>query len=149
MDRLDLYSYQFSERDIICFTSFTSTTLKNDLNFMPTKNAKKVNNDEIEEKSYVKMIISYNSKGKCKPQGLDVSDESKYSDEKEILLFPFTFLRVDKDEINSGKENDKHYIYMTIINKGDILEEGLNNNYSFKLVENGTKIIVDKENDIS
>ena len=31
MDRLDLYSYQFSERDIICFTSFTSITLKNDL----------------------------------------------------------------------------------------------------------------------
>ena len=94
------------------------------------------------------MIISYNPKGKCIPQGLDVSDESKYSDEKKIL-FPFTFLRVDKVEINSGKENDKHYIYMTIINKGDILEEGLNNNYSFKLVENGTKIIVDKENDIS
>jgi len=41
MDRLDLYSYQFSERDIICFTSFTSITLKNDLNFKPTKNVKK------------------------------------------------------------------------------------------------------------
>ena len=38
---------------------------------------------------------------------------------------------------------------MTIINKGDILEYGLNNNYSFKLVENGTKIIIDKNNDIT
>ena len=38
---------------------------------------------------------------------------------------------------------------MTIINKGDILEYGLNNNYSFKLIENGTKIIIDKNNDIT
>ena len=95
------------------------------------------------------MIISYNPKGKCIPQGLDVSDESKYSDEKEILLFPFTFLKIDKVEINSGKENDKHYIYMTIINKGDFLEKGLNSNYSFKLYENGTKIVLDEEHDIS
>ena len=95
------------------------------------------------------MIISYNPKGKCIPQGLDVSNETEHPSEKEILLFPFTFLKIDKIEINTGKENDKHYIYMTIINKGDILEEGLNNRYSFKLVENGTKIIVDKENNIS
>ena len=149
MDRLDLYSYQFCERDIICFTSFTSTTLNKELNFKPTKNAKKINNDDIEQKSYVKMIISYNPKGKCIPQGLDVSNETEHPSEKEILLFPFTFLKIDKIEINTGKENDKHYIYMTIINKGDILEEGLNNRYSFKLVENGTKIIVDKENNIS
>jgi len=95
------------------------------------------------------MVISYNPKGKCVPQGLDVSNESIYSNEKEILLFPFTFLKIDKVEINTGKQNDKHYIYMTIINKGDILEYGLNKNYSFKLVENGTKIIIDKNNDIT
>ena len=37
---------------------------------------------------------------------------------------------------------------MTIINRGDILEDGLNNNYAFKLVENGTKIVVDENNDL-
>ena len=58
-----------------------------------------------------------------------------------ILLFPFTFLKIDKVEIHSGKENDKHYIYMTIINKGDLLENILNENFAFKLIENGTKII--------
>ena len=149
MDRLDLYAYQFCEGDIICFTSFTSTTIKKDLKFKSTSISKKINNNNNEEKSYVKMIISYNPKGKCVPQGLDVSNESIYSNEKEILLFPFTFLKIDKVEINTGKQNDKHYIYMTIINKGDILEYGLNNNYSFKLVENGTKIIIDKNNDIT
>lgn len=145
MDRLELYSYQFSENDIICFPSFTSTTLKKSLNFVPSKNAKKINNDQYEEKGYVKMIIRYEPHGTCQPQGIDISDESKYSDEKEILLFPFTFLRIDKVEINGGTKDDRHIIYLTIINKGDILEYGLKENYAFKLVENGTKIIIDKE----
>ena len=35
MDKLELYSYKFSENDIICFPSFTSTTLKKSLNFVP------------------------------------------------------------------------------------------------------------------
>ena len=91
------------------------------------------------------MIIKYDPHGKCIPQGLDISDESKYSEEKEILLFPFTFFRIDKVEINTGKIDDKHKIFLTIINKGDILEYGLKENYTFKLVENGTKIFVDKE----
>ena len=143
MDRLDLYSYQFCENDIICFPSFTSTTLDEKLNFIPSDNAVKINNEQIEEKSYVKMIINYKPEGKCIHQGLDISDESQISDEKEILLFPFTFLRIDKVEIHSGKENDKHYIYMTIINKGDLLENILNENFAFKLIENGTKIIKD------
>jgi len=149
MDRLDLYYYQFCENDIICFPSFTSTTIDENLNFKPSNNALNINNNvKLEEKGYVKMIISYDPKGDCIPQGLDVSSESIFSEEKEILLFPFTFLKIDKVEMHSGKENDKHIILMTIINRGNILEEGLNNNYSFKLVEDGTKLIVDKEKDL-
>ena len=104
MERLDLYFYQFNENDIICFPSFTSTTVNQNLNFIPTKNAKKINNNSIEEKSYVKMIINYDPKGDCIPQGLDVSNHSVYSKEKEILLFPFTFLKIDKVELHSGKK---------------------------------------------
>ena len=85
----------------------------------------------MEEKNYVKMIISYNPVGWCVPQGLDVSDESQFSHEKEILLFPFTFMKIDKVEIHTGKQNDKHYIYLTIINKENVIEYCLNNNYSF------------------
>ena len=149
MERLDLYFYQFCDNDIICFPSFTSTTIDENLNFVPSNNANIINNNgQLEEKGYVKMIISYDPKGDCIPQGLDVSGKAVYSEEKEILLFPFTFLKIDKVEMHSGKENDKHLIYMTIINRGDILEKGLNNNYSFKLVEDGTKLIVDKESDL-
>ena len=146
IDRLDLYSYQFCENDIICFTSFTSTTLKKNLNFQPTYNASLINNDQIEEKGYVKMIITYDPKGKCESPGIDVSEESSYSDEKEVLLYPFTFLRIDKVEIHSGKENDKHFIYLTIINKGDILELGLKQKFAFKLIDNGTKLVIDYNN---
>ena len=149
MERLDLYYYQFCENDIIVFPSFTSTTLDKNLNFEPTNNAKKINNNQIEEKSYVKMIITYDPKGNCEVQGLDISEESEVYGEKEILLFPFTFLIINKVEIHTGKENDKHLIFMTIINKGDNLEFGLKKNYGFKLVENGTKIVVDKENNSS
>ena len=148
MSRLDLYSYQFCENDIICFPSFTSTTYDEKLNFKPTENAKKINNEEIEEKSFVKMIIYYNPQGKCLPQGVDISDKSHYN-EKEILLFPFTFLTIDKVEIHSGKENDKHLIFMTIINKGDFMEFGLKEKYAFKLTEKGTKIEIDKKNNSS
>ena len=146
IDRLDLYSYQFCENDIICFTSFTSTTLKKNLNFQPTYNASLINNDQIEEKGYVKMIITYDPKWKCESPGIDVSEESSYSDEKEVLLYPFTFLRIDKVEIHSGKENDKHFIYLTIINKGDILELGLKQKFAFKLIDNGTKLVIDYNN---
>ena len=149
MNRLDLYLYQFCEKDIICFPSFTSTTLDVNLNFEITDNGEKINIDKIEEQGFVKMIITYDPKENSIPQGLDISSESQFTGEKEVLLFPFTFLRIDKVEIHSGKENDKHLIYMTIINKGDVLEYGLKGRYAFKLVENGTKIIIDKENNSS
>ena len=149
LNKLDLYSYKFRENDIICFQFFTSTTLKEDLNFVPTENAKKMNyNGEKQDDDYVKLIISYNPEGKCVPQGIDVSEDSKYPGEKEILLFPFTFLKIDKVEMHSGKIDDKHYIYLTIINRESPLEYCLNNNWAFKLVENGTKLVVDKDNDL-
>ena len=147
LSKLDLYSYKFCENDIICFPSFTSTSICENFNFNPSENANKINNNE-EDKDFVKMIISYNPVGNCIPQGLDVSEESQYSYEKEILLFPFTFLKVNKVEMHSGKVNDRHYIYLTIINRENILENGLNNNHSFKLVENCTKLVIDENNDL-
>ena len=59
IDRLDLYWYQFCENDIICFTSFASTTINENLNFEHSKNAKKVNKN-LEDKSFARMIITYN-----------------------------------------------------------------------------------------
>ena len=145
IDRLDLYSYQFCENDIICFTSFTSTTINENLNFEPSNNAKIVN-DNLKDKSFAKMIITYNPTKEDSPQGVDVSNLSFYSGEKEFLLFPFTFLKISKVEIRSGDKDDKHLIHLTIINKGKLFEKGLRKKFAFKLVENGNKIIIDKDN---
>ena len=145
IDRLDLYSYQFCENDIICFTSFSSTTINENLNFEPSKNAKIIN-DNLKDKSFAKMIITYNPTKEDSPQGVDVSNLSFYSGEKEFLLFPFTFLKINKVEIHSGNKDDRHLIHLTIINKGKLFEKGLNNKFAFKLVENGNKIIIDKDN---
>ena len=149
MDKIVFYYYKFCKNDIIFFPSFTSTTLNENLNFKPSKNAREINNiEKLDEKNFIKMIISYNPDELCIPQALDISEDAKFSNEKEVLLFPFTFLKIDKIEMNSGTQNDKHYIYLTIINKKDFLEEGLNENYSFKLIENGTKLAVDEDNDL-
>jgi len=37
------------------------------------------------------MIIYYNPEGKCIPQGIDVSEESKYSNEKGYYYFLLLF----------------------------------------------------------
>ena len=145
IDRLDLNSYQFCENDIICFTSFSSTTINENLNFEPSNKAKIIN-DNLKDKSFAKMIITYNPTKEDSPQGVDVSNLSFYSGEKEFLLFPFTFLKINKVEIHSGNKDDRHLIYLTIINKGKLFEKGLNNKFAFKLVENGNKIIIDKDN---
>ena len=146
LDRLDLYCYEFCENDIICFPSFTSTTIDKNLNYATTNKSNKINNNQFGQKSFVKMIITYDPKGQCQPQGLDISDKSQFSYEKEILLFPFTFFKIDKVEIRSGQVNDKHLIFMTIINKGDIIEYRLKKRYAFKLIENGTKLVIDNYN---
>ena len=92
MNKLDLYSYKFFENDIICFPSFTSTTINENLNFKPSNNAKKINNiNVIGDRNYVKMIIYYNPEGKCIPQGIGVSEESKCSNEKGYYYFLLLF----------------------------------------------------------
>ena len=93
MERLDLYSYQFCENDIICFTSFTSTTLDQNLNFVPSNNANLVNNDNIEEKSFVKMIITYDPKGECVPQCLDILMNRKFLMKKKSYFSLLHFLK--------------------------------------------------------
>ena len=51
---IDLYSYQFCENDIICFPSFTSTTLDEKLNFKPSNNSKKIKMKKLKKKAMLK-----------------------------------------------------------------------------------------------
>ena len=84
---------------------------------------------------------------------MDVSNEWKCCREKEILLFPFTFLKIDKVEINTGNQNDKHYIY----NEQILPNKNINKNYAVeqkceggqindKKIQNKNKSIYNKKN---
>jgi hypothetical protein len=93
MKMLDLYLYYLSLNDVICLPSFTSTTVLRDLNFKSTSNAQKVNKTSTNDLP-VKMIFNYTyRKGDISP-GIIVMNESQVSTEKEVLLFPFTFVRI-------------------------------------------------------
>ena len=127
---LDFYLYAINLKHIICFPSITSTSDKKK-KFKPTKLAKKVNkNDGIPEEALIKisMIFFYkHEKGNISP-GIIIKDNkdkdgkylSHYKGENEVILFPFTFVRILKiKEIEKEKEYE---IYFDIINRKSYIE---------------------------
>ena len=89
MNILDSYLYYLSLNDVICLASFTSTSVLKDLNFQSTNNAKLVNNSKNND-LHIKMIFKYKYfYGNVSP-GICIQDESSYSYEEEVILFPFT-----------------------------------------------------------
>ena len=128
---LDKYIYKFSIGHIICFPSLTSTSvvpnkfkptdLGKNINKVPNKNQK---NSEKDNNVEINMIIKYkHQEGNISP-GLDISDLSSSKNEKEILIFPFTFFRVNKIETNPDNINS-YIFYMEIINRKKIIEYDL------------------------
>ena len=123
LNQLDFYTYTLSEKEIICFPSFTSTSLKLDNKFIPTKKGIQ-DNKIVEDCINVKMIFHYIYEKDCISPGIDVSSDSVFKGEKEVLLLPFTFVKFNKIE----KKDDKNYIFdFTIINRKKILEFELRN----------------------
>ena len=120
INKYDLNIYSMAVDNIICFSSFTSTSLKKN-NFSTTINALKANKLD-EEKINLLMILNYNHLPNNPPMGMKLSFFSAYPDEEEILLFPFTFIKVQ----TLNKIDDYHYeLECDIINKSCILEYGL------------------------
>ena len=127
---VDLNFYYMSIGNIICFPSFTSTSLKN--GFSTTNNALKINKIN-EEKIEIEMILDYKYNSNNISPGVVIGDLSYYKSEKEVLLFPFTFIKV----MNIEKINNKYYkIYCEIINRENILEFGLKKNMRIYLKKN-------------
>ena len=129
INQYDLESYYMAEGKIICFPSFTSTSFKK--GFEPTYNALKINN-LYNEKILLKMELSYSPEFNNIPQGMILEDFSSNKNEEEVLLFPFTFIKVKsiKNENNYFKLKGK------IINKDRIIE--------FELKE-GKKVVLKNE----
>ena len=113
----DLNLYSMAEGTIICFPSFTSTSYTNE--FIPTANALGTNHIGNNDKIRLEMIIYYKHDFKNAPQGMILKDFSVNQSEQEVLLFPFTFFRVGTlEEVNKNF----YRLYLTIINRNDILE---------------------------
>ena len=108
-----------SKHNIICFPSFSSSFFTK--GFETTNNAKKVNNiSENEIKDIMKFHYLHNSNNMF--NGMILKEFSIVQHENEVLLFPFTFIRVD----DLFGINEKFYeLEGTIINKDSILEFGL------------------------
>ena len=130
---IDLNFYQIAIGHIIVFPAFTSTSIKT--GFSPTNKALKLNkvdNGKIE----IEMTINYKySNGNISP-GIIVGNLSNFENEKEILLFPFLFIKIT----NLSKVDNNHYkLYCDIINRKKILEFDL---------KNGKKIILNNNNEL-
>ena len=111
IDPLEKYDYTLSEGHIICFPSFTSTSVKRD-KFIPT--IIKPNSIKIE------LFIQYKyMSGNISP-AIDINDMSEYKDEDERLLLSFTFLSINSIAKDPYKEN--YILYMEIINRTTVIE---------------------------
>ena len=127
--KLDFYQYKLNLGHIICFPSFTSTSYE-PVKFKPSNSANKINNNTEQNLLNVKMVFDYKyTRGYISPgiiignkKGHDSLPLSNY-DEKEVLLFPYTFSKIN--EIYSEKDEDGIYfkvIKLEIIGRNSYIE---------------------------
>ena len=132
--KIDFYLYKINLGHIICFPSITSTSSK-EINFSATSLSQKVCNNKAEEMLQIKMIFKYKyANGNISP-GIIVEDKkghdgnylSSCPGEKEVILFPFTFVRIKqiKQEIIEGI--NLHILELEIINRTSYIEYTLKN----------------------
>ena len=137
----DIKLYAQSIEKVICFPSFTLTSIKKN-GFIPSKNNYK---DEL-----VLFIINQNDS----KSSVLISQFSNFPEDEEFLFLPFSFFKIQKVELKKGNENDPHLIYLLALNSEDSIEEMFLNFYKNEtnnlnpegldfliLSENKTKII--------
>ena len=109
----DLCLYSFSINKIVCFPSFTSTSIrKNEINAFPTDMAKKIN--ELDNQYCVIMKIDYvYQEGNYSP-AFDISRINPK--EAEFLFPPFSFFKIKKVDINKGTPEEPSIICLDVPN---------------------------------
>ena len=140
---LDFYLYKINLKHIICFPSITSTSTERG-KFNPTGKAKKINkNDEIPPEDIYKITMVFNYKhenGNISP-GIIVKDNlakdgdplSIHKSENEVILFPFTFVRITEiKEIE--KEKNQYEMHLDIINRKSYIEYTLRDNVEKRIL---------------
>lgn len=106
----DIKIYEESIQRVICFPSFTSTSIKKNV-FTPKKyNA----GDEL-----VLLIIEQNNT----KSAVLISEFSKYPGEEEYLFLPFSFFKITKVELKNGTKSDPHIIHLIALNSEKPIED--------------------------
>ena len=124
LNELDFNVYTFSEGEIICFPSFTSTSRNINNEFHIPLESIQSNKIDLDNSIIVRMLFHYHyEEGKVSP-GVDIEDISTISSEKEVLLLPFTFVKFNKI---IKKDENKYDFDFTIINQSKYLEFILKN----------------------
>ncbi len=130
----DFYLYQINLGHIICFPSITSTSSVRG-QFKPTSKSKSINNNGIKEEDMlnITMIFNYKHEANNISPGIIVKDNkgkdgeflSSNPYENEVILFPFTFVRIKS--INPEGKNT-YEMNLDIINRKDYIEYTLRDN---------------------
>ena len=134
----DFYLYKMNLNHIICFTSFTSTSIIKG-KFKPTEFGQKINGNKIKPKDLYKLtlIFNYRHKEKNISPGIIILNNktkdgkhhiSRYPEEFEVNLFPFTFAKITCIKEISKSENIFE-IYLDIINRDHYIEYTLRDNF--------------------
>ena len=133
----ELNLYEMYQNEIICFPSFTSTSIKK--NFSTTQNALQANNVDENKKINILMVLHYKHQYDNIYQGIFLNKYfSVNSHEQEVLLFPFTFIKVNSLEPPDDEDDYIDYILdCDILNRDCILE--------FEL-KKGKKIVINDDN---
>ena len=141
LNKNDIKLYEKSVGKVICYPSFSSSSIKKD-GFTPFKYNP---NDEL-----VLLIINQNN---TKSTVL-ISQFSNFPNEEEYLFLPFSFFKIQKIELKQGSTINPHLIYLIALNSDQPIEEMFLNFFTKKtdnlnpegldllnLSENKTKII--------
>ncbi len=140
--KLDFYQYKLNLGHIICFPSLTSTSFE-PIKFKPTNLAQKLNNNINQNMLNVKMIFNYKyKKGNISPgiiignnRGHDFKYFSIYN-EKEVILFPFTFAKINSIYSSNEDGLDFKVIEMEIIGRNSYIEYKLKDNVNNRILFN-------------
>ena len=106
----DIKLYQQSVDKVICYPSFTSTSIGKN-NFIPFPHSP---NTQL-----VLLIIEQNNT----KSSVSISDFSKFPGEEEFLFLPFSFFKITKVELKQGSKNDPHIIHLLALNSDEPIEE--------------------------
>ena len=140
----DLYSYDLFEGKIICFPSFTSTTIdRNQYHFGPIETYNSYGKKIAREKC-VLLKINYNYNPYYQCPCFNISYFSEYENEKEYIFPPFSFFKILKINMNDGTKENPVIIELELIPKNFNFEKNLKNkgNICFDDVEKCIKCIV-------